>query len=378
MNRKWYLVIITVMILMVFTACKSKEEEASPSSEQTEQSTETENPDDSEEVRYMKDLNASDYVTLGTYKGIEVALDKPEITDEDVEDYIDDMLTNNPISIPVTDRSVELGDTVNIDYEGKFDGVAFEGGTARGSDLTIGSGRFIDGFEDGCIGMEIGETRDIETVFPEVYNPNPAYAGKTAIFTVTVNSIYIKEKPELTDEYVQSLGLAGCSDVESYKDYIYDMMLEEQKDYYDSQKSNFAYEAIVAECEFKDAPSGMIERMNTTLTENLTNYANMYGVDIGTYVAVVYGEDAERYEEVLLEQSTMMAQHYLMMQAIADKEGMQVSDEELEEQLAREAAEYGYATADDYRELIDLEAYREYLLTQKVLDFIVENAVFVS
>lgn len=378
MNRKWYLVILTVIIMTVSTACKGGEEtQTAPEQTETEQ-TETEDTADSSQARYMKDLNAADYVTLGTYKGVEITLDKPEITDEYVDEYIESILASNPVSIPVTDRAVEMGDVVNIDYEGKFDGVAFQGGTAQGYNLTIGSGQFIEGFEDGCIGMEIGETRDVEAVFPEVYKNNPDYAGKTAIFTVTVNSISVEEKPELTDEYVQSLGLEGCSDVEEYKDYIYDMILQEQQINYDSQKSNLAYEAVAAECEFTDAPEGMVERLNTTLTDNISNYAAMYGVDIGTYVAVVYGGEPENYESVLWEESAMMAQRYLMMQAIADREGLRVSDEELEEELAKEAASYGYETVDEYREFVDMEAFREYLMTQRVLEFITENAVTVS
>lgn len=375
MKRKWYWVILTMITAMALTACGGRMEETQGVEEEAGQNIETETANDTAEFEYMKDLTASDYVTLGSYKGIEIALDKPEVTEEDVDSYIENLLAANPISIPVTDRAVEMGDVVNIDYEGKFDGVAFEGGTAQGYDLTIGSGRFIEGFEDGCIGMEAGETKDVETVFPEVYNPNPAYAGKTAIFTVTVNSISVEEKPELTDEYVQSLGLAGCSTVEEYRDYMYDVILQEQRDNYESQKSNLAYEAVVDECEFEDAPAGMVERMNRTLTENLANYAGMYGVDIGTYVSAVYGGAAEDYEAVLLEQSEMMAQHYLMMQAIADREGLQVSDEELEEELAQEAAAYGYETADVYREMIDMEAFREYLMAQKVLEFIAENTV---
>lgn len=380
MKKKMWLAALAVTVSMILAACGSDQEKTQDGDEQPKESVETENTEDSAEAaqeRYMKDLNAADYVTLGTYKGVEVAIDEPEVTEEHLESYIDYVLANSAVSVPVTDRSVETGDVVNIDYEGKFDGVAFEGGTAQGYDLTIGSGRFIEGFEDGCIGMEIGETRDVEATFPDPYTNNPDYAGKTAVFTVTVNSISVEEIPELTDEYVQSLGLEECSDVEEYKAYVYDVLVQEQQASYDSRKSDLAYEAVAAECEFKDAPAGMVERMNNTLVANLTSYANMYGADLGTYVSAVYGGTAEDYEETLLAQSSMMAQHYLMMQAIADAEGLTVSDEELEEELIKEAADYGYETADEYRELIDVEAFREYLMTQKVLEFISDNAVAV-
>ena len=225
--------------------------------------------------------------------------------------------------------------------------------------------------------MKVGETKDVEATFPDPYKNNPDLAGKVAVFTVTVNSISVEEIPELTDEYVQSLSLEGCTNVEEYRAYVYDVLLEQQQESYESDKADLAYEKVAAECEFKDAPEAMVTRMNNTLTSNLSSYASMYGVDLGTYVSAMYGGTAEEYETTLLEQSKMMAQHYLMMQAIADREGLSVSDEELEEQLSQEAQDYGYETVEEYKSLVDVEAFREYLMTQKVLAFLGENAVAV-
>lgn len=382
MKKKLWLAVLGLALSMACTACGSKSDETGggeqikKSGESQKEETEKAETKDSESGTYLKDINAADYVTLGTYTGIEIAIDEPEVTDEMVDDYIDYILKNSPVSIPVTDRSVEMGDIVNIDYEGKFDGVAFDGGTAKGTDLTIGSGRFIEGFEDGCIGMKIGETKDVEATFPDPYSNNPAYAGKTAVFTVTLNSIRVEEIPEFTDEFVQSLGLEGCSNVEEYRAYAYDVLKENQETEYASRKTDLAYTAVAEECYFEDAPEGMVQRMNDTLTANISSYASMYGVDIGTYVEAFYGGSAENYEETLLEEANKMAQYYLMLQAIADLENMSVPDEELEEQIASEAADYGYET-DEYREMIDAEAFREYLLTQKVLAFITDNAVTV-
>lgn len=380
MKNKLYLALLAVSVSVVFAACGSKTARSDLNDQQTEESMKTDEEDgesqDAESGRYLKDIDASDYVTLGNYEGIEIAINEPEVTEEMLEDYIAYILENNPISVPITDRSVEMGDIVNIDYEGKFDGVAFEGGTAAGTDLIIGSGRFIEGFEDGCIGMEIGETRDVEATFPDPYKSNPAYAGKTAVFTVTLNSIRVEEIPELTDEYVQSLLLEDCSNVEEYRAYAYDMLKENQEMNYASEKMDLAYTAVAEECYFEDAPAGMVQRMNETLESNIASYASMYGVDIGTYVEAFYGGEAEDYEETLLQQANMMAQYYLMLQAIADRENLTVSDDELEEQIGADAADYGYAT-DEYREMIDVEAFREYLMTQKVLEFIADNAVTV-
>lgn len=380
MKKKLLIVLLSMTISMMFAACGSKTEEAQEDTEKIQEDTaEADAEADAEATigQYMKDLNAADYVTLGTYKGVEIAMDEPEITEEYLEGYINYILQYSAVSTPVEGRAVETGDVVNIDYVGKIDGVAFDGGSAEGYDLTIGSGQFIDGFEDGCIGMEIGETRDVEATFPDSYTNNPDLSGKVAVFTVTVNSISVNEVPELTDEYVQSLALEECSTVEEYKDYIYDMLLEQEKESYDSDKVDMACEAVVANCEFHDAPEEMVNRMNDTLVMNITNYASIYGADIGTYVSYVYGGEAEDYEETLLQQAEMMAQRYLMLQAIADEEGLTISDEELEEKMLEEAENYGYETVEEYQELIDKEAFREYLMTQKVLEFIADNAVVV-
>ena len=151
------------------------------------------------EDAYVDGINVADYVTLGEYKGIEVTETTPTVTDDYVQSYIDYALQSNMVTTEVTDSDVQTGDIANIDYEGKIDGVAFEGGTDKGYDLEIGSGSFIDGFEDGLIGAEIGETRDVTVTFPESY-PNAEVAGKEAVFTVTVNSIHTESLPDLTDD----------------------------------------------------------------------------------------------------------------------------------------------------------------------------------
>lgn len=327
------------------------------------------------EMQYLKDFKAEKYVTLGEYKGVEVAVEEPGVTEEELDSYIDYVLMNSPVTTPVTDRAVQSGDIANIDYVGKLDGVAFEGGTAQGYDLAIGSGTFIEGFEDGVIGMEIGETKDVEATFPDPYTNNPDLAGKVAVFTVTVNSISSQEIPELTDEYVESLGSENYTNVEEYRAYLKDLMLEQDKQSYEAEKQSLALEAVEAATEFKKVPSGMVDRMNETLTKNITSYAQAYGYEIGDYVAACYGGTAEDYEATLRQQSELMAQRYVMLQAIADKEGIEITDEELDAAIEEEVAAYGYTSVDEYKEAIDVEAFREYLMTQEVMEMLAENAV---
>lgn len=361
MNRKKTLFAIVSAAALMLAACGNTKDE--------------ETAQDTKDPAYLKDITVADFVTLGQYEGIELEMESPEVSDEYLEGYIQFMLANNPVYEQVTDRAVEMGDVVNIDYEGKLDGVAFEGGTAQGTNLGIGSGSFIEGFEEGCVGMEIGETRDVEAFFPDPYSRNPDLAGKTAVFTVTVNSISVPQTPELTDEYVAGLGIENCQSVEEYREFVHDILLEQQQSSFEDNKINLVVEQAAENAQIKEAPAGMVERMYSTLLANVTSYARMYGMEIGEFVAGEYGGEAESYEATLREQAETMAKRYLLMQAIAEEEGLVISDKELEEEIAAEAESYGYETAEEYREAIDVEAFREYLMTQKVIEFLADSAL---
>lgn len=319
---------------------------------------------DPSEMRYLADFKASDYVILGDYMGVEFELADPEVTDEYLEGYIAYSLMNDPEYTPVTDRSVKSGDKTIIDFEGRIDGETFEGGTASGYELVIGSGGFIDGFEDGMIGMEIGETRDLELAFPDPYSPNPDLSGVPVVFTVTVHSIEEPQIPELTDEYVAELGLEGCSTVEEYRQYLREGLQQQAQADYETARIDAAVAAVEENSVAQDPPSGMVDRISDTLTGNAEAYAQMYGVDMGTYVSAVYGGEAEKYQETIREQATQMAQTYITLGAVAEKEKIKVTDDELDESISGED--------------IDKEAYREYLLAQKTAEFIAENAVVTS
>ena len=136
------------------------------------------------------EADLTEYVKLGQYKGLNITANlPPEITEEDVDTYLDELLAQNPARKEITDRTAEVGDNIIVNFIGKLDGVEFEGGTAYGYEITLGNGGFIEGFEEGMIGMKVGETKNVETVFPANYG-NADLAGKTAIFEITLLSIY--------------------------------------------------------------------------------------------------------------------------------------------------------------------------------------------
>lgn len=382
MKKKILAIITAVIIAGIMAGCGNSETiepDQSENGQEQDAAGTDENADDGEtdadEPAYLTDFNAGDYVTLGQYKGVEVEIEAPEVTEESVDEYLEYVLSTHAESVPVTDRSAQRGDIVNIDFEGKLDGVAFEGGSAQGFDLTIGAGGFIDGFEDGIIGMEVGETRDVDMKFPDPYTNNPDLAGKDVIFTFTLNSISEQIIPELTDEFVKSLGMEGCTTAEDYRKFIHDGLAEQAQDAFEEEKTSAVIAVVEENTTFGTVPEGMTRRMNETLKNSASSYAQMYGMSTGEYVAAVYGGTADTYEDVLLEAAEMMASRYLMIGAIAEAEGITVTDEELEQILTDEAVQYGYEDVEEYKEEMDVEAYREYLLVQKVVEFLAENAV---
>ena len=317
---------------------------------------------------YLSGINVADYVTLGEYKGIEVSVDAPVVTDEYLDSYIDYVLQSNMVATEITDRPVEEGDIVNIDYEGKIDGVAFDGGTAQGYDLTIGSGTFIDGFEDGLIGAETGETVDVNVTFPENYQGEEV-AGKDAVFTVTVNSISVETLPELTDEFVQGLDV-GVNTVEEYRQYAYDLLMEEEQATHDSNAEIAVLEAVMAGSQIQDPPEDMTNRYYNRIIDNMTYYASLYGYDLETFLSM-----QGTSEDAIRESAAQAGQEIIVMQAIADAEGLSVTDEELDAEIETNAGSLGYDDVEEYRASLDVEGYREYMMSEKVLNFLLENAV---
>lgn len=327
------------------------------------------------DAAYLSEIKASDYVTLGEYKGIEVTQPEPEVTDEYVESYIEYLRSQRTVTVEVTDRTtVQEGDTVNIDYTGYRDGVAFEGGTAQGDNLTIGSGRFIDGFEDGLIGTSVGETVTLELSFPADYT-NAELAGAAVTFDVTVNSISVSETPELTDELVQEFGIAECSTVEELRAYVYDAFYAEAVGLYEDAVASDITQAVMANSIFSEPPEKMVKRYQDVLIESMTAQASAYGVDLDTFMLNYYGMDTESYLAVFQEDATTMAEQYIMFQAIADAEGLNPTNEEVTAAMEEEALSFGYESLEAFQEEVGEEVFYEYLISETAMEFLKENAV---
>ena len=219
-------------------------------------------------------------ITLGQYKGLTVNKTAPQkVKAADVDAEISKVRERNARYIEVTDRPVQDGDQVNLDYSGKIDGVAFEGGTAEKQTLTIGSHTFIEGFEEQLVGMNIGETRDINVTFPSDYHAEEL-KGKPAVFTVTINGITVKELPELDDEFAKDV-----SEFDTLKDYKADIkktITERYNQDAERQDESNLIEAVVNNTKI-DIPSEMIEEQIDQYIEDFKYQLSYQGLNIENY-----------------------------------------------------------------------------------------------
>lgn len=328
---------------------------------------------------YLKDIKAEKYVTLGEYKGITATAEKQEVTDELVEELIaDSYLAAKAEKVPVTGRTVQEGDVVNIDFAGYRDGVAFEGGTAAGFDLTIGSGKFIAGFEEGLIGANIGDQLSLDLKFPDYYPGNPDLEGQPVVFEVTVNSIAESKNPELTDELVEELSTAGYNvggsrTAEELRQWVRDNCEQvAQSDYDSAIEAELATKAM-ENCTFQEPPEEMVKRMTQSIEKNMNARAASYDMTLLQYMQLSQGLDETGYRTLFEEQGLRMANLFIMYQAIADKEGLAPTKEEIEKEKSEQMAVYGYASEEDFEKNVDMTALEENLMREKVVAFLKEN-----
>ena len=371
MKRKIAKVLVAGLIGLQLIGCSNQK------TENTEENKEiAENAESAEAtVVYFDEINADEYVTLGDYKGLEVVSTVQSIGDEEVDSYIEYMLSSTSGELEeVTDRDViENGDVANIDYVGKKDGVAFDGGTAEGYDLGIGSGSFIPGFEEGLVGVKKGETVDIELTFPENYHA-PDLAGAEVVFTVTVNGIYKEIKPEFNDAFVAGLAIENVSTTEEYRSYLKNMMEEREKQYALQDVQTQLLAMVTENATVSGTPQELIDRFYQVNINNMTYNAMMYGMDLQTFVSSYYGLDEESFEAETVAAAEESAKQALVCLKIASEENIVVTEEEVNAAVEESYAEYGYPSAEEFKATIDMDEYKDSLLLNKIVDFLVENA----
>lgn len=313
-------------------------------------------------------VNPDDYVTLPEYKGIEVEVDAIHVTEDEIDAYIKAALNNASVMEEVTDRAVEEGDIVNIDYVGKKDGVAFEGGTSPegGYDLTIGSGRFIEGFEDGLIGVKKGETVELDLAFPEEYE-NELLAGQAVVFTVTVNKITTSVVPELTDEVVPTLA-EECKTIDEYKKYVADLLLEEETKNYHNTIGGTVFGKVFNEATVENIPKDMITKYKELQRKMAESFAGIYQTDLETYITQGLQQTMEEFEAQIEAMANDMAKENLIIYAIAKKEGLSVTEQEIRDFAEESFEQSGAKSADAYIEQVGKDEIETFLLSEKVME----------
>ena len=348
------------------SASETETETESESASETETGSEAESETESEteiKVADLPEYDASEYVTLGEYKGLTVEVSPVEVTDEQVMDQI-----ASETKQTLTEGTVESGDTVNIDYVGKMDGEEFDGGSAEGYDLEIGSCTFIDGFEDGIIGMQVGETKDLELKFPEEYHSEDL-AGKDVVFTVTVNSI--SRVPELTDEVADSIveGMTAEAYQESVRQDLEDQAKESQK----TEAEQKLLQAVYDNATINGYPEENLQYTMKRATDYYEWLASMYGMSLDDYLTN-YGMTQDEFKEQLQPVAEEALGEEMTLLAIAKEENIEVSDQEYQDGLARYAETQGLDDPSKLEESYGENYIRNSLLQEKVLEFLYENA----
>lgn len=355
MKKIWKMGLCGLVVVMMAAGCSKK-------TENTENVTTAESTESSQEGESQ---NAGDQVTLGEYKGIEVTLLSTEITDEEVEEELQALLEAYPIVTEV-DRAAQEGDTVNIDYAGMKDGVPFQGGTAEGYDLVLGSKTFIDGFEDGLIGSKKGQELSLNLTFPENYG-NAELAGEEVVFDVTVNAVKESKTGVLNDEFVAEN--TEFATVEECRKGIREELEKMAEDNAINQKKNDVFMAVM-----DNAEVSVSEDSVQTVYDNQKSYyegqASSFGIDLET-LAGFYGMDMEAFEKQLKSSSMEVAKQNAVIFAIAEAENIVVEEADKKEL----AEEFGFGSWEEMSEAVGEEAMNNYILPDKVLTFLADNAV---
>ena len=312
------------------------------------------------------DEDYSKYISkMGTYKGVKVSLVPEEVTDTLVDQQIQADLQAHATNVEVKDRTdVQKGDTVNIDFTGYVDGKEFENGSAEGFDLVIGSGRFIEGFEDGLIGKKVGKTVKIKVTFPENYGEEKLN-GKEATFKVKINSISQKVVPELTEDWIKEN--TSCKTIDEYRASTRKSLEEQAKNQAESEKSTRVIKEIYNNTEFSNYPEEELNLYTDRIRSQYEYLAATNGMSLEDYV-VACGKSVEEYEKYVTDTAQYSTGVDVIMYHIANTENLSLSDKEYEEKAKELATNNYYESLEDCERDLGKETLYNKLLLQAKKD----------
>ena len=309
-------------------------------------------------------------VTLGKYKGVQVTKIDTTVTDEEVEAALEKEQQKNSRTVSVTDRPVQTGDTAVIDFEGFVDGVAFEGGKGENHPLEIGSHSFIEGFEDQLVGHNAGEEVEVNVTFPEKYQA-AELAGKPAVFKVKINEIKTKELPELNDEFAQDV-----SEFDTLAEYKEDLRKHLEVSKENDAKRAKEDEAIkkIIDKSTMELPDAMIDTQCENMINEFAQRISQSGLTMDQYMQFS-GMTIDGLKEQVRPEAITRIQSSLVLEQIAKEENIEVSDEEINAEVEKMAAQYGME-ADKLKEYLgdaEKESMKRDLAITKAVDLIMEN-----
>ena len=311
-------------------------------------------------------------VTLGEYKGIQVEKAPIEVTDEEIEAQVNKEREANSRTVTVEDRAVQKGDIATIDFEGFVDGVAFDGGKGENYDLEIGSNTFIPGFEDQLVGAEIGKELDVNVTFPEEYGAKEL-AGKEAVFKCKVNGIKVKELPEADDEFAQEV--SEFDTLDEYKADIKAKLLKDKEDEAKRAKEDAVIGKIVENATM-DIPDAMVEYQTQQMLDDFGRRMQSQGLSLEQYFQFTGMTEAD-YKEQMKPRALQNIQSRLVLEAVAEAEKLEATEEDLEKEYAKMAEQYKL-DVDKVKEIFgecQKEELKKDIVIQKAAELVTEAAV---
>lgn len=309
---------------------------------------------------------ANDVITVKKYKGLEVSkVELPEITDEDVMMSIYSTMQTVGLAEEkeVTDRAAENEDIVTISYVGKSGDEVFDSNEEY--QFAIGANSHIDGFETGIIGHKVGEEFVLDLQFPDPYTNNPDLSGAEAIFTITLKGIKTIVYPELTDEIVPQLSSTATTGEELKEEVREDLQMSNDETA-KSQLEQNVWNALIENCVIKEYPEDELEEMLTSVESQYSYVASYYGMEVSALIEAIYGITAEEMAQNLLKQQYAVA-------LIAEKEGLTLTVQDYEDELAEYAAQYGYDDPAEFEEMVGHEELEKMFLQDRVGEWLIEN-----
>ena len=330
MKKKFIAVaLVLAMSVTAMAGCGKKSDKKSSDSDTTDYTSMT-----AEELQDTVLKDVEDYVTIGDYSNIEVEVSPVAVvTDGAVETELQSWLDFYPLQF---EGACVSGDSVNIDYVGKIDGNEFDGGTYEGYDLELGSGSFITGFEEQVEGMSVGDTKDINVTFPEDYHSEDL-KGKEAVFKCTVHAIRAKELPEVDDEFASDVS-EKAETLDAYRAEVKAQIKERKENEGKAKKEDQAVEQAVANAEI-DLPEPMVDLQAKQMADDFARRIMQQGLSVEQYFQFT-GLSEEKMMEELKPQAEKRIRTRLVLEAIVAAENIEVSDERLDEELAKMAESY--------------------------------------